>query len=163
MLERLRENSLPFDRLKAGFDEGFSWVHGRLVRLLAETGQEVEALEASERARARAFADLLASRELDAATASGELRSVGRPSHLLAPVATAASIANQARQLNSTVLSYWIDEDGLMIWVVTPDGSTAHRAVKVSAQQLSRLVERTWNPREPVTAGRPPSANSMTC
>jgi tetratricopeptide (TPR) repeat protein len=152
VLERLRENSMPFDRLKAGFDEGFSWVHGRLVRLLAETGQEAEALEASERARARAFADLLASRELDAATLSGELRSVGRPSHMLAPVATVASIASQARQLKSTVLSYWIDEDGLMIWVVTPDGLTAHRAVKVSAQQLSRLVERTWNPREPVAA-----------
>ena len=151
VLERLRENSMPFDRLKAGFDEGFSWVHGRLVRLLAETGQQVEALEASERARARAFADLLASRELDTTTASGELRSVGRPSHLFAPVATAVSITQQARQLNSAVLSYWIDEDGLMIWVVTPDGSTAHRIVKVSAQQLSRLVERTWNPREAVT------------
>jgi len=151
VLERLRENSLPYDRLKAGFDAGFSWVHGRLVRLLAETGQEVEALEASERARARAFADLLASRELDATTAAGELRSVGRPSHLFAPVATAASVAQQARQLNSAVVSYWIDEDGLMIWVVTPDGSIAHRAVKVSAQQLSRLVERTWNPREPMT------------
>jgi CHAT domain-containing protein len=37
-----------------------------------------------------------------------------------------------------------------MIWVVTPNGLAAHRAVKVSAQQLSRLVERTWNPREPL-------------
>jgi CHAT domain-containing protein len=153
VLERLRENSLPYDRLKAGFDEGFSWVHGRLVRLLAETGQEVEALEASERARARAFADLLASRQLDTVPASIELKSVGRPSRLVAPVATAASIASQARQLKSAVLSYWIDEDGLMIWVVTPDGTTAHRTVKVSAQQLSRLVERTWNPREPMTDG----------
>jgi CHAT domain-containing protein len=153
VLERLRENSLPFDRLKAGFDEGFSWVHGRLVRLLAETGQEVEALEASERARARAFADLLASRELDAATASSALRTAGRPSHLLAPIVTATAIANQARQLNSAVLSYWIDEDGLMIWVVTPDGATAYRAVTVSAQELSRLVEKTWNPREPVRGG----------
>jgi CHAT domain-containing protein len=153
VLERLRENSLPYDRLKAGFDEGFSWVHGRLIRLLADTGQEVEALEASERARARAFADLLASRELDPQAASIELRNLGRPSHLLAPVATAASIAAQARQLNSAVLSYWIDEDGLMIWVVTPDGTIAHRAVKVSAPQLSRLVERTWNLREPMTTG----------
>ena len=152
VLERLRENSLPFDRLKAGFDEGFSWVHGRLVRLLAETGQEVEALEASERARARAFADLLASRELGGSIASGELRKVGRPSHLHAPVATAATMASQARELKSTVLSYWIDEDGLIVWVVTPKGLAAQRAVKVSAQQLSRLVERTWNPREPLKA-----------
>jgi CHAT domain-containing protein len=152
VLERLRENSLPFDRLKAGFDEGFSWVHGPLVRLLAETGQQVEALEASERARARAFADLLASRELGGSIASGDLRRVGRPSHLHAPVATAAAIASQARELKSTVLSYWIDEDGLMIWVVTPKGLAAHRAVKVSAQQVSRLVERTWNPREPLKA-----------
>ena len=150
VLERLRENSIPFDRLKAGFDEGFSWVHGRLIRLLAETGHEVEALEASERARARAFADLLASRELGAAAASRQLRTVGRPSQLLAPVATAASIANQASQLKSTVLSYWIDEDGLMIWVVTPNGLAAHRNVKVTPHQLARLVERTWNPREPV-------------
>ena len=152
VLERLRENSLPFDRLKAGFDEGFSWVHGRLVRLLAETGKEVEALEASERARARAFADLLASRELGGSVASSELRKVGRPSHLHAPVATAPAMAAQARELKSTVLSYWIDEDGLMIWVVTAKGLAAHRAVKVSAQQLSRLVERTWNPREPLKA-----------
>jgi CHAT domain-containing protein len=153
VLERLRGNSLPFDRLKAGFDEGFAWVHGRLVRLLAETGQEVEALEASERARARAFADLLASRELNIATPSPVLKNVGRPSHLLAPIATATAIASQARQLNSAVVSYWIDGDGLMIWVVTPDGSTAHRAVKVSARQLSRLVERTWNAREAATGG----------
>ena len=152
VLERLRQNSLPFDRLRAGFDEGFSWVHGRLVRLLAETGQQVEALEASERARARAFADLLASRELGRPVAPGELRKIGRPSHLHAPVATAAAMATQAGALNSTILSYWIDEDGLLIWVITSKGLAAHRAVKVSPQQVARLVERTWNPREPLKA-----------
>ncbi len=153
VLEKLRQNSLPFDRLKAGFDEGFSWIHGRLVRLLAETGQEIEALEASERARARAFADLLASRELGGVPPSSDINTVGRPSHLHAPVATVDAMAQQARELKSTVVSYWIDEDGLMIWVVTPNGVAAHRAVKVSARQLSRLVERTWSARESMTPG----------
>jgi CHAT domain-containing protein len=153
VLERLRENTLQYDRLKAGFDEGFSWVHSQLIRLLAETGQPVEALEASERARARAFSDLLASRDLHVTSSSAELKNVGRPSHLLAPVATAASIAAQARLLNSAIVSYWVDEDGVLIWVVHPDGATAHRAVKVSMRQLSQLVERTWHTREPLTKG----------
>jgi CHAT domain-containing protein len=90
---------------------------------------------------------------LHVTSSSAELKNVGRPSHLLAPVATAGSIAAQARLLNSAIVSYWVDEDGVLIWVVHPDGATAHRAVKVSMRQLSQLVERTWHTREPLTKG----------
>ena len=162
VLERLRENAVPFDWLKAGFDEGFQWVHGRLVRLLSESGAGAEALEATERARARAFADLLASRELEPRAAAdgpaGVDRAAGLPSSAMAPPATIADISAEARRLNSTVLAYWTDAEGVLVWVVTSEGLREHRAVAVTSARLAELIARTWSSSEPLAASGRASA-----
>lgn len=161
VLERLREQAVPFDRLKAGFDDGFQWVHGRLVRLLFESGFHAEALEASERARARAFADLLASRELSSATRIASAnpdtstRTLGLPSALTGAPSTLDAIVAEARRQRATIVSYWTDEDGVLVWVVTEAGLQAHHAAAITPSGLSALVARTWRDTEPLFgAGR---------
>ena len=137
VLERLRGNAVPVDELRVGFDDGYQWVHGRLVRLLSDTGGHGDALVAAERARARAFTDLLSSREL------GGQRLTTEPPAL-------DGIVAEARRLQTSVVAYWTDADGVLIWVVTPDGLAQHASVAVAPARLARLVARTWSPSEPL-------------
>lgn len=153
ILERLREQAVPADQLRAGFDEGFQWVHAQLIRMLSQRGAAADALAATERARARAFSDLLAGREMTAARATD--RDVTPPATTAVDV---AAIAAEARRLATTVLAYWTEPDGVRIWVVTADGLRDHRVVKVPAARLVQLVERTWRADEPVGGGSRPSA-----
>jgi CHAT domain-containing protein len=146
-IERLRQNAASVDQLRAGFDEGFQTIHARLVRMLFETGGIKESLEATERARARAFADLLASRELPAQVDEG---GAAASAHV-----TVDTIASESRRLRSTTIAYWTDEDGVAIWVIDGTGLKAHRFVKVPAARLANLVQRTWDTAEPLAgAGR---------
>lgn len=133
VLEDLRDNAAVADMLRVGFDDGFQWVHGRLIRLLAETSATAEAMAAAERARARAFADLLAGRGLT-------------PAAEASPSVDPAAVA---RALGGPVVAYWTDDDGVLIWVVSPEGRVTARAVPVPAARLADLVARTWSPREP--------------
>ncbi len=137
VLERLRGNAVPVDELRAGFDDGYQWVHGRLVRLLYDTGGYGDALVAAERARARAFTDLLSSRQL------GGHRLTTEPPAL-------DGIVAEARRLQTSVVAYWTDTDGVLIWVVTPDGLVRHASVAVASDRLAQLVARTWSPSEPL-------------
>ena len=137
VLERLRGNAVPVDELKVGFDDGYQWVHGRLVRLLWDTGGHGEALVAAERARARAFTDLLSSRDL-----------AGR--HVAAEPPRLGGMVAEARRLQSTVVAYWTDADGVLIWAVTPDGLVRQASVAVAPARLAQLVARTWSPSEPL-------------
>ena len=137
VLERLRGNAVPVDELRVGFDDGYQWVHGRLVRLLSDTGGHGDALVAAERARARAFTDLLSSREL------GGHRLTAEPPSL-------DGIVAEARRLQTSVVAYWTDADGVLIWVVTPDGLVGHASVAVASDRLAQLVARTWSLSEPL-------------
>lgn len=139
VLETLRGHAASADDLRVGFDDGFQWVHGRLIRLLAETGAHADALLASERARARAFADLLASRSLDGTVVSPAWES-----------SDALVAALGAR--GGPVVSYWTDEEGVLAWAVLPDGRVTHASVAVTPERLAALVARTWSPSEPVAA-----------
>ena len=53
---------MPRDYFKRGFDKSWARLFGLSVRRLALAGEATRALEVAERARARAFADLVASR-----------------------------------------------------------------------------------------------------
>jgi len=153
ILERLRDQAMPADQLRAGFDESFQWVHAQLVRMLSQRGAAADALAATERARARAFSDLLAGRE--EAAAEPERRGAVPTGSSAVDVAT---IAGEAGRLGTTVLAYWTEPDGVRIWVVTADGLRDHRFVPVPESRLARLVERTWRAEEPVGGGSRPSA-----
>lgn len=65
IVERLRAGVAAADEAKMGFLEGKQAVYADTISLLLELGLNGEALEFAERARARAFLDLLGSRELE--------------------------------------------------------------------------------------------------
>jgi len=65
-LERLRRQSIPEDRVKSGFLEDKQVVYEEAIALAIDLGRVSDALLFAERARARAFVDLLSGRELAA-------------------------------------------------------------------------------------------------
>lgn len=150
-LERLRTEAVPFDQFKVGFDDGFQRVHAALIRALSASGRHEDALEASERARARAFADLLATRGIEQET--------GVPQVAAARPATLAAIRQEAARTGAVVAAYWTDADQSEVWTVSPKGVVAHAVIPVTRRELDDLVARTRNLDEPVGATpRPRSA-----
>jgi CHAT domain-containing protein/tetratricopeptide (TPR) repeat protein len=63
LIERMRTDVVATDALKRGFAEQHQWFFTHAIQLLHHLGRDREALETAEQGRARAFADLLASRE----------------------------------------------------------------------------------------------------
>ncbi len=62
-VEDLRVHTVADDFLKRGFGQRYQWVFASSISLLQAQGRTREAIETAERARARAFLDLLASRQ----------------------------------------------------------------------------------------------------
>lgn len=67
VIEELRSGVTPDDEAKAGYLEDKQLVFAQTIDLLIELGRPQEALDLAERARARAFLDLLRARELQVA------------------------------------------------------------------------------------------------
>jgi CHAT domain-containing protein/tetratricopeptide (TPR) repeat protein len=86
IIERLRADVASVDEAKAGFLEDKQIVYAATISLLLELGRTDEALELAERARARAFLDLLGGRELQAKpTDAGLLARIRRLQDKLQP------------------------------------------------------------------------------
>jgi CHAT domain-containing protein len=64
LIERLRQRLVPHDYMTRGFMDRFTVVFGLAIEALEALGRHVEAVEVTERARARAFADLLIARQV---------------------------------------------------------------------------------------------------
>jgi CHAT domain-containing protein/tetratricopeptide (TPR) repeat protein len=142
-LERLRAELVPDDFMKRGFGDQHQAVFELTVGLLTGEGRHREALETAEQARARAFLDLLATRQERPASGPAASPTGGLPSAIAAPAASVDEIAATARRLGSTVVSYFVGQEELFIWVVGPDGQVrAHRAA-VPADRVWELVRET--------------------
>lgn len=132
LLDRLRSGLSDFDQVNI-FDTQI-FTYNLLQQVLLAANKPEAALEASEQGRARAFAQLLASRLTRDRKASTN------------PTITAPSIAQIrqiAKQQNATLVSYAIVPDdqfkfrgkqrakeaGLFIWVVKPTGEVTFRQV----------------------------------
>ena len=70
VIEGIRPHLVANDFMKQGFSETGQSAYRECVRLLEQAGQSGHALEVAEEARARAFLDLLATRDLQLKTAS---------------------------------------------------------------------------------------------
>ena len=70
-VEDLRVHTVADDFLKRGFGQRYQWVFAASISLLQAQGRAREAIETAERARARAFLDLLASRQRTARQPTG--------------------------------------------------------------------------------------------
>src|SRR5262249_43292485 len=123
VVEEIRARLVPRDFLKRGYSETRQERFGLTIALLYKKGQYEQALGVREKARARAFLDLLASRDAEpaaapAAQAGTQVDPNGLASESTARPASASDIAETAHRLNSAILSYWVSDDETYIWVV---------------------------------------------
>ena len=107
MIELMRSAAGP-DRARISYFDTKEVVYAQYVELLFDDHKELEALEVAEAGRARAFADLLRSKEIS-----------GRLERSTANVADTKQIA---ATLNSCILEYFSTGNALAIWLVMPDG-----------------------------------------
>jgi CHAT domain-containing protein/tetratricopeptide (TPR) repeat protein len=92
-IEQVRARLVPADFLKRGFGDQRQAASTLAIDLLTELGRYQEAFEAAEQGRARAFLDLLATRELDVPPASvGSLTALRQVERRLTSSADASSI-----------------------------------------------------------------------
>ena len=126
-VEDVRGKLVPSDFLRQNFHRAFENVYSQAIGLQVRQQQPLGALESAELARARAFLDLLASRDVQVPAAP----------------AAAPDVVASARRLNSTFLLYWVTEDATYAWVVSPDGRATVRKIDVRRARLARLVRET--------------------
>ncbi len=154
-LETYRTNLAPVDFLKRGFAERFSDAYALMVDVQMRQDRPGEALTAAERARSRAFADLLAARRArEREEADTERWLLGGPSGLsptsvrtsdsphAIPSLDAAALAGLANRLSSTLVLYWTHPMGSYAWVVTRDGDVRGVPIRESVPGLRRAVQK---------------------
>ncbi len=139
VIERLRSRVVAADATRTGFLEGKQAVYADTIDLLMELGRIEEALELAERARARAFLDLLGERERPGAAASA--------SASVAPL-TLLEIREEAGRRDTTLVEYFSGERSLFVWTVEPGGLIHGAAVPLSRRELSRLAQVARGERE---------------
>ncbi len=127
-IEHLRSRVVVSDEARTGFLEGKQAVYADAIDLLMELGRVEEALELAERARARAFLDLLGGREPAAAAAVAPPR--------------LSEILGEARRRDATLLEYFSGDRRLFVWAVEPDGRVSGATRPISRRELSRLAAR---------------------
>ena len=154
-LETYRANLAPVDFLKRGFAERFSDAYALMVDLMMRRDRPREALTAAERARSRAFADLLAVRRAkesaDADTGrwllgtSGGVGASAEPlsdSPRTVPSLDASGLIRLADRLSTTLVIYWTHPMGSYVWVVTRDGGVRGVPIREGVPGLRRAVQK---------------------
>jgi CHAT domain-containing protein len=157
-LEHYRSSLAPQDFLKQGFADRFTDAYGIAVRVRMRGGQLLEALTAAERIRSRAFADLLASRrqrQAEEAEADSKIwnlggDSVGQASRgaeafdspRAVPALDARALGTLAARLDSTLVLYWIHDEGSFAWVVQPSGAVHAATLSTTPARTRRAVAR---------------------
>jgi CHAT domain-containing protein len=139
VLESMRTGLAAQDQARQAFADSYLSVFTTAITVMLRSTRDLEALEVAERARGRAFLDLLASRDL-ASSAAEEARDAQRRELANAsPLSSEAMRAILAR-LGSTLVAYWVGSDVTVVWVLSPDGALQARRVGVSAARLRSLI-----------------------
>jgi CHAT domain-containing protein len=139
VLEGMRSSLAAQDDARQEFAEGYVRIYTTAISLLLRAGRNLEALEVTERARARAFLDLLATRDLVPGPSEAERDAARRQLATAAPIAGEAIRGILAR-LRSTLVAYWVGPEATVAWVVTPDGRVHARRLPLAASRLRRLT-----------------------
>ena len=129
IIESMRERVVPSADVRAGFLEGKQGVYAETVELLVELGRADEALEIAERARTRAFLDMLSARDKTAPSLT-----IG------AQALTLEEMRGEIRRRDTTVVEFFSTADRLFAWVVQPDGAIQAKSTEVSRLELTRMV-----------------------
>jgi CHAT domain-containing protein len=160
MVEAARSRLVPADFFKQRYSSAREGIYSYAITLELEQNNARAALETAELARARAFIDLLASRDIkidrpestlarlpltlrgaQAAATPANAREL--PSLTSASPARADDLIATAARLQSTLLVYWVAYDRLFIWVVKPAGEIHAASVNVRSTALTDLVRAT--------------------
>jgi tetratricopeptide (TPR) repeat protein len=141
-LESLRQQLVPADFMKQGFADQNQAVFGLAIGLLHEQGRLAEAFELAEQARARAFLDLLASRD-GALDRRWQAAAAWPESGVAAPAASVDQVVATVRRLGSTLLGYFVTAEATFVWVVGPSGEVRGARVAVPRRRLVALVRET--------------------
>jgi CHAT domain-containing protein/tetratricopeptide (TPR) repeat protein len=144
-LEELRARLVPNDALKQQFASTREGMYSHAVALQMQQNRDGDALETAELARSRAFVDLLAAHDLPAKEPAREAPLVlrGLRSSISASTATVDDLAAAAARLRSTIVTYWVADDSVFIWVVKADGAIASAQVDVRRAKLAELIQST--------------------
>ena len=119
---------LDGDTTRRGFGDLHQGLFAVSIDVAMRRGQAVAALELAEQARARALLDLMQhGRAADASQAPPRL----------------AEMQAMARELDTTVLVYWVDRASTFAWVVSADAVRGHR-LTIGERALRQLVR--WRP-----------------
>jgi len=137
VIERLRLGVAPSDEAKAGYLESKLEVYAETIDLLVELGRPGQALEVSERARARAFLDLLAAREVRALEAT---RSALVPSAATIAPPSLLEILAEARRRAATIVAYFTAPRRSFVFVVEPEGRVTGATIALGALDLAQRI-----------------------
>lgn len=164
IIDQIRKTVLPADFLKRGYSDrvnaGYVW----MVDLLSQLGRTDEALEFAEQGRSRAFLDLLAARErgeapsniaVGAGPADLVSEAISKPLDL-------AGMSAVARRHDSTILSYWVGEEAVLVWAVAPAGAPLHVRVPITKRVLADRVAKTTAALRDSAAGSPMRGDNAT-
>ena len=146
LIEEARTRLIPADFFKQQFDRAGAAIYGRAIELQLHAGQARQALETAEQVRARAFLDLLASRNITLAperAAALNDNTSQRRSDTAAPPPKGDDLTAIAARLQSTLLVYWVSSDRVFIWVLTPGGTLHATTVPILESRLADLVATT--------------------
>ncbi len=155
IVESNRTKLIPTDYLKRGFEESKAGLYETAIGIFHRAGLPAEAFEVAEKARARAFLDLIASRELQrgiddpspvdlpepdppTSAESIELKSLAS-----IPALSAAEVRERAASIDSTILSYWVGQSASWVWMIPPAGDIRSARLDTDAGRLGELVRRT--------------------
>lgn len=180
-LRALGESMAVIDDMRwevvGGGDSGASFLDDKQVvfsdaiALLFESGREGAALEVAERARARAFLDLLATRRTEGTTAvaptlrggtqrqptrrlpdatgvgaTGSRRPAGSrawATHVESAPASLPVVRAAARRRHATLVEYFVGGENVYAWVANPDGRVSGTTIGCARHDLDALVEAT--------------------
>jgi CHAT domain-containing protein/tetratricopeptide (TPR) repeat protein len=123
---------------RAGYLDRASTLFESYVGLLVEQGEVEAALAIAERARARAFLDLLVTRD----ARRGRKPPTPEASELAAAAPPSVEqIREQARRHQATVVEYFTSAERLFIWVVAPDGRIRMTSTPLGRPRLTAMVD----------------------
>ena len=143
LIETGRADAVRTDAMKSGYAGQKESAFSQGIALLQKLGRHREALDLAEKARGRAFADLLASREAWSLPSEGDSgRRADLESARSIPALSSTELAAVASRLGSTIVSYWVDASVTYIWTVSGSGAIQSVSVPVSESALTDLVGR---------------------
>jgi len=123
LVEDARAEVLTADAARRGFGDLHQSLFAVAIDVAMRRGAETMALEVAEQARARALLDLMQ-----------DERGSARATPLKYPAMQAL-----ARQLDTTLLVYWVDGASTFAWIVTAETMRGHR-LAISERTLKALV-----------------------